>query len=316
MKYIWFFLSLLILLGCEREREERTIHIAVSLAGSDAISSVKHIQGITDAAENENIELSWRTARWDYELQYRHIDTLLADDPDIIVIEIANPHKSNKIFERIEQQRIPVIGFNRLATAFQYDLVVNPDYQTIGVELAEAIIDTYDSQDTNVLFLHDLLFGDHGKSIVESFLSTIENHSNFKIKTVEASHQNEGPDIGIELPDITEQLQKADAAIATNPHLTRSLAQEIKMMDEAGIEHKSPLIAGIGGDETSIMIDYDNLLLIDRQPYTAGIYLIDAASDYIRGEFRHLEGPVLRIGDYIIPVVYTQHRIIRSETNN
>jgi len=299
MRYVWFSVIILLTMGCDREREERTIHIAVSLAGTDAYASTKHIQAITDAAENGNIDVSWRIAQWDHELQNRQIDTLLAEGPDIIAVEITDPRRADEILGQIQQQGIPVVGFNRLAPSFQYDLIVGPDYHGIGNELAKALIDRYDSREINVLLFHGSLFGDRDSLIVESFISAIEKYDNFTVQKKEIVQR--------------ELLQDSDAAIAIDPLLTRRLVQSITEMDEAGMEHRSPFIAGIGEKESFTMIDYDNLLLIDRQPYTAGTLLVNAASDYARGEFRHLEGPVVQVGEYMMPVVYTPYRVVHPD---
>lgn len=296
MRYVWFSIIILLTIGCDREREERTIHMAVSLAGTDAYASTKYIQAITDAAEDGNIDVIWRIAQWDHELQNRQIDTLLAETPDIIAVEITDPRRADEILGPIQQQEIPVVGFNRLAPSFQYDLIVDPDYYEIGNELAEAVVERYDSREINILLLYGSLFSGQDSLIIESFLSVIEEYDNFTVQKKETVQK--------------ELLQDSDAAIAIDPLLTRRLVQSITEMDEAGMEHRSPFIAGIGEKESFTMIDYDNLLLIDRQPYTAGTLLVNAASDYARGEFRHLEGPVIQVGEYMMPVVYTPYRVV------
>ncbi len=295
MRYVWFSIIILLTIGCDREREERTIHMAVSLAGTDAYASTKYIQAITDAAEDGNIDVIWRIAQWDHELQNRQIDTLFAEMPDIIAVEITDPRRADEILGPIQQQEIPVVGFNRLAPSFQYDLIVSPDYYEIGNELAEAVVERYDSREINILLLYGSVFSGQDSLIIESFLSVIEEYDNFTVQKKETVQK--------------ELLQDSNAAIAIDPLLTRRLVQSITEMDEAGMEHRSPFIAGIGEKESFTMIDYDNLLLIDRQQYTAGTLLVNAASDYARGEFRHLEGPVIQVGEYMMPVVYTPYRV-------
>ncbi len=296
MRYVWFSIIILLTIGCDREREERTVHIAVSLAGTDAYASTKYIQAITDAAEDGNIDVIWRIAQWDHELQNRQIDTLFAEMPDIIAVEITDPRRADEILGPIQQQEIPVVGFNRLAPSFQYDLIVSPDYYEIGNELAEAVVERYDSREINILLLYGSVFSGQDSLIIESFLSVIEEYDNFTVQKKETVQK--------------ELLQDSNAAIAIDPLLTRRLVQSITEMDEAGMEHRSPFIAGIGEKESFTMIDYDNLLLIDRQQYTAGTLLVNAASDYARGEFRHLEGPVIQVGEYMMPVVYTPYRVV------
>ena len=299
MRYVWFSIIILLTIGCDREREERTVHIAVSLAGTDAYASTKHIQAITDAAEDGNIDVIWRIAQWDHELQNRQIDTLFAEMPDIIAVEITDPRRADEILGPIQQQEIPVVGFNRLAPSFQYDLIVSPDYYEIGNELAEAVVERYDSREINILLLYGSVFSGQDSLIIESFLSVIEEYDNFTVQKKETVQK--------------ELLQDSNAAIAIDPLLTRRLVQSITEMDEAGMEHRSPFIAGIGEKESFTMIDYDNLLLIDRQQYTAGTLLVNAASDYARGEFRHLEGPVIQVGEYMMPVVYTPYRVVHPD---
>ncbi len=315
MKYMWIIVIVLLTSGCDRDREERTVHIAVSLAGTDIITLTKHIQGITDAAEDENITVTWRTAMMDQELQRRQLDTLLAEVPDIIVVEIADARKADELFVKIKQSGLPVVGFNRLAPGFQYDLIVRPDYKSIGHEIAEIVIEKYDRRKKNVLLLHGLLFNDQESIFIERFLNSIEQFDNFDVKKVEAVHIDNGPTGHIDIPDIDVLLKNMDIAIATNPFLTRSLIAGIMFMDKEGVEHRAPLIAGFDEREifTFAKIEYDNLLLIDRQPYNAGIRLIDAAADYARGAFRHLDGPVIRIGAYVIPVIYTPHTVKHGE---
>ncbi len=307
MKFAWFIVFLCIVAGCDREREERTISIAVSLAGSQIVTTTQHLQGIIDAADNELVELSWRAAWSDHEMQKRQIDTLLAKDHDIIAVEITDPRKAEEILGKIKQSGVPVIGFNRLAPGFQYDLIVSPDYRTIGRELAEIVIEKYDEEKKNLLLLHGLLFNDQESIFMEGFLNAIETADHFAITMIEAFHVDNGPSGRIEIPGYDQELlQNIDIAIATNSHLTRTLAV---FMEKGNIEHRKPLIAGFGERGILMRIGYDNLLLVDHQTYTAGTRLIESAAGFVRGEFRHLNGPVIRIGEHLMPVIYTPHII-------
>ncbi len=308
MKFVWFILFLCIATGCDREHEERPIRIAVSLAGIDGLTTTQQIEGMNNAAENVNVEITWRTAFSDHELQKRQIDTLLAKDHDIIAVEVADPRKSDEIFGKIRQSGLPVIGFNRLAPGFQYDLIVSPEYKTIGRELTEILIEKYDDGKKNVLLLHGLLLNDQESLFMEGFLNAIETADHFAITMVEAFHVENGLTGRIEIPDFNKELLRiTDIVVTTNWYNAFSAAVGLLNTDQEGIEHRSPVIAGFGDREVLTTIGYDNLLLIDLQPYTAGIRLIDSAAGFVRGEFRHYDGPVIRIGEHLMPVVYTPH---------
>ena len=317
MKFAWFIVFLCIIAGCDREREERPVRIAVSLGGTDVLTETKHTQGMTEAAENAKVDITWRTAHGDYALQKRQIDTLLAKDHDIIVVEVVDPRKADEIFGRIKRSGLPVIGFNRLAPGFQYDLIVSPDYRTIGRELAEIIGERYGNGKKNVLLLHGLLFNDRESIFIEGFLDALEQFDDFTVTKFEAVHLDNGSTGRIEVPGFKNAavLHNIDIAIATNSFLTRFVGMGIKLMDAEGTEHRTPFIVGFDEKDlfTFLNIEYNNLLVIDRLTYDAGIQLINAAYDYARGEFRHPDGSVIRIGDHMIPVMYTPHKFVFTD---
>lgn len=314
MKFVWLIVFLCIIAGCDREREERPIRVAVSLGGTDVLTTTKHIQGMTEAAENAHVDITWRTAFSDYALQKRQIDTLLAKNHDIIAVEVADPRKADEIFGRIKRSGLPVIGFNRLAPGFQYNLIVSPDYRTIGRELAEIISERYGNGKKNVLLLHGLLFNDQESIFIEGFLDALEQFDNFTVTKFEAFHVDNGPTGRIEIPDFNKELlRKADIVVATNWYNAFYWAVGLLNMDQESIGHRSPVIAGFGERDILTIIGYDNLLLVELHPYTMGLRLIESVNDYVRGEFRHPDRSVIRIGDHMIPVVYTPHKFVFTD---
>lgn len=308
MKYVWFFIIVIVFAGCERDREEREIHIAVSLAGADQFTSMQHLKGLQDAAGGENITVSWRLAMMDADMQSRQLDTLLAGNPDIIAVSIADPRRPDDIIGKLKTAEIPVVGFNRLVPKFQYDLVVTPNYRSMGKDIAQQIINRDEPDIKNILLLHGLLTGVQDSLIVNSFLNTIEQYERYAVRVIEAEHPKGNLRGSIHIPGDT------DVIVAVNPYLTGTVSDIIKDSDEDGSDHTSPIIIGVGEPEMYLGIESDKLFLVSRQPYDGAIRLVDAAADYVRGRFRHDSEDVMQIGDYIYPVVYTPHRTIHNNT--
>lgn len=304
MKYVWFIIILVLFTGCERDREERTVYVAVSLAGTDPITAAHYVEGISDAAGNGKITVDWRNAMMNPDLQKRQIDTLIAEEPDIIAVEITGPPVTGELLHNVKREGIPVIGFNRLVPGYPYDLIISSDYKAIGSELASIITEKYGSDETNILILHGILSAGQESVLIEKFLDETDAFDNFNVTMFEQTER-------VDVPGLQLRLRQADIVVAANYVLTRRLVAEILSPDNKSIEHRSPLIIGFGERElfAASEIGYDNLILIDRQPYTAAARLIDAAAGYARGAFRHHDGPVIRIGEYMIPVIYTPHRI-------
>jgi hypothetical protein len=289
MKYLLILAGILFMAGCTGDREDGEIKIAVSFAGDHPLSTAQYYQGIEDIKRHDNVSVTVRSAFMNHEMQMRQIDTLLADEPDIVVLEVVDPNSGTQIISRIRTAGVPVIGYNRLATG-TYDLIVTPDYKSIARKTAEMIIRQLGTGNRTVLLVRDQYFGPQDSIFAYTIAATLEDPGNVAV-------------MHVHIADIEMQFSPPDAVVCTTPESLRYLVSSHTLMPD------KLLLIGPAQYELLDEPISVTLMLIDIRPYDSGARIVEAAAGYARGAFRHQHVDVIRIGDALMPVVYTPHRI-------
>jgi len=81
-----------------------------------------------------------RSANGDDDLQFRQIKELLKSGIDVLVFLPHDTSKAGRVVETAHQKHVPVISYDRLASA-PVDLFVGFDLFTVGIEQAQSLVD-------------------------------------------------------------------------------------------------------------------------------------------------------------------------------
>jgi D-xylose transport system substrate-binding protein len=80
-----------------------------------------------------------RSANGDDDLQFRQVDELLKDGIDVLVFLPHDTSKAGRIVEAAHAKHVPVISYDRLASA-PVDLYVGFDLLSVGIEQAQSLV--------------------------------------------------------------------------------------------------------------------------------------------------------------------------------
>jgi ABC-type sugar transport system substrate-binding protein len=317
MKILTHLLLISIILltaGCAGEREKKPVRVAVSLAGDNTVFTALLIRGLTDAADSNHLQLDWKIAYGAPDQQLENVDELLRTSPDVIIIEYIDPHEGGELSQKIIAAGSRIIAFNRPPSRSQVDIFVSSDYRMIGAQIAEISLADREGDSLHIVVFagHDNFTSD--SLIANGILEILRDRAEPTTITIEPTKSRRTGESFDQIINLYRRMEKPiDIILCVSDRITKGVIEGTMAMIAAGRlpAHSRPVIAGIdyGEDPPS---EHLEIITVDRLPYTAGIKLAETAAKLGRGEIRHVEGTVFQSGDYIFPVLYTPHKIIRK----
>ena len=176
-----FILLALFLLSCSGDREKDKIRIGFSQALSghpyrEAMNRSMQLQ----ASLNPNIELSIYEANGDIEKQKGHLQQMIQEQFDAIIISPLNPVKVVPEVEQAYDLGIPMIIVDRKVATDRYTAFVGADNLEVGKN-AGNFITSYSNEDINVIEIRGSDNSSPVRERSEGFHSIVDNQKNINI---------------------------------------------------------------------------------------------------------------------------------------
>lgn len=138
--YILYFLSTLCFFSCSGEKDEGKIRIGFSQCMDnhpwrDAMNNSMKLQ----ASLHSNVELSIYEARVNANTQIKHIEKMIEDEMDAIIVSPLEPNLITAVVEKAYAKGIPVILIDRKINSANYTAYIGADNIEIGRNAAKFI---------------------------------------------------------------------------------------------------------------------------------------------------------------------------------
>jgi D-xylose transport system substrate-binding protein len=134
------FLLIVLGLGVGQAQQKKEIKIGFSIENMEGERWQTDLDEFQKRAHTLGGTVVTRSANGDDDVQFRQINELLKDGIDVLVFLPHDTSKAGRIVEAAHAKHVPVISYDRLASA-PVDLFVGFDLFSVGIEQAQSLVD-------------------------------------------------------------------------------------------------------------------------------------------------------------------------------
>ncbi len=145
--------------------QDEPVKVGWSMASMEVQSYQVAQTVVEQLAEELNAEVIWTDAHNDVAQQVADVDNLLAQDPDVVLIHPVDTNAVAPLFERVAEQGIPSILFQRPARTTTFDIFVGGGTYDEGVMMGTFVGEQLGEEGGNVVIIQGDVGNDNAHNI-------------------------------------------------------------------------------------------------------------------------------------------------------
>lgn len=237
--------------------------------------------GVEKGASENNVRLSVVDAQNDPSKQITDVENLIAQKPDLIIIDPADSDSIVSAIEACNKNNIPVVTMDRRANGGTVVAHLGFDAVKSGNIAGEYIAKMLDGKDANIVEIQGIMGTNVAQDRSKGFNDVISKHKNIKKVATQSADFDRAKAMSV-MENILQANKKIDAVYASNDEMALGALEAIKA---AKRENEITLIGCDAIDDAISAVKNGSLdATIAEPPFFLGKNALLTAIKYLKGE--------------------------------